>query len=76
MDAQGTRTFQVTGDATEHGKGEAGAIEAGEPADEGPAQEDIDLVMEQASVDEETAIEALEDAGGEPAQAIMDLSEG
>jgi nascent polypeptide-associated complex subunit alpha len=76
MDAQGTRTFQITGDATEHGKGETEALEAGTQEPEGPAQEDIELVQEQAGVDEETAIEALEEAGGEPAQAIMDLTEG
>jgi nascent polypeptide-associated complex subunit alpha len=64
MDAQGTRTFQITGDATEHEK------------ETGPPQEDVDMVMDQAGVDEETAIEALEDANGEPAQAIMDLTEG
>jgi nascent polypeptide-associated complex subunit alpha len=67
MDAQGTRTFQITGNVTEHEKD-------AEP--EGPAEEDIELVMEQTGVDEETAIGALEDADGEPAQAIMDLGGG
>lgn len=67
MDAQGTRTFQVTGESTEIQK---------ETELEGPPQEDVELVMEQAGVGEEAAVEALEAAGGEPAQAIMDLGEG
>lgn len=67
MDAKGTRTYQVTGNAKEIEK-------EAEPA--GPDPEDVELVMDQAGVDEETAIEALEAANGEPAQAIMDLSEG
>ncbi len=63
MDAQGTRTYQVTGEASEVAK------------ETGPDPEDVELVMDQAGVDEETATEALEAAGGEPAQAIMDLTE-
>ncbi|MDX1612234.1 MAG: nascent polypeptide-associated complex protein [Candidatus Thermoplasmatota archaeon] len=63
MDAQGQRTFQITGEAQER------KIETG------PDPEDVELVMDQAGVDEETAKQALEAAGGEPAQAIMDLME-
>lgn len=63
MDAQGQRTYQITGEASER------------KLDTGPDPEDVELVMEQAGVDEETAVEALEAAEGEPAQAIMDLME-
>lgn len=63
MNAQGQKTYQIVGEATER------------TIDTGPDPEDVELVMEQAGVDEETAIEALEAAGGEPAQAIMDLME-
>ncbi|MCL5955560.1 MAG: nascent polypeptide-associated complex protein, partial [Candidatus Thermoplasmatota archaeon] len=35
--------------------------------------EDIKLVMEQASVSREKALEALKNADGEPAKAILDL---
>lgn len=74
MNAQGMKTWQITGDAREVDKG--AADEPAEPAEpEGPEEEDVELVMEQAGVDREAAIEALETAGGEPAQAIMDLSE-
>lgn len=61
MDAKGQRTYQVTGEASEVKK------------ETGPNEEDVELVVEQAGVDRETAISALEDADGEPAQAIMDL---
>lgn len=61
MDAKGQRTYQVTGEVSEVEK------------ETGPNEEDVDLVVEQAGVDRETAISALEDADGEPAQAIMDL---
>ena len=71
MDAQGQRTYQVTGDATE--RSPSGEATPAEPT--GPSQEDIDLVMDQAGVDEEAARAALEAAGGEPAQAILDLLE-
>jgi nascent polypeptide-associated complex subunit alpha len=64
MDAKGQRTYQVTGEPSEVEK------------DTGPDEEDVELVMEQASVDRDEAVEALEAAGGEPAQAIMDLTEG
>lgn len=61
MDAKGQRTYQVTGEVSEVEK------------ETGPNEEDVDLVVEQAGVNRETAISALEDADGEPAQAIMDL---
>ncbi len=77
MNAQGMKTWQITGDAREVAKGAADEPAApAEPAEpEEPEEEDIELVMEQAGVDREAAIGALEAAGGEPAQAIMDLTE-
>ncbi len=63
MDAKGQRTYQVTGEASEVDK------------QTGPDEEDVELVVDQAGVDRDTAIEALEAADGEPAQAIMDLTE-
>lgn len=63
MDAKGQKTYQVVGEATER------------KIEQGPDPEDVELVMDQADVDEETATQALEAAGGEPAQAIMDLLE-
>ena len=46
-------------------------IHSGPPADSNEV--DIKLVMEQAKVSREKAIEALKKADGEPAQAIIDL---
>ncbi len=43
------------------------------PAPAGPPEEDIHLVMEQANVSREEAIEALFQSGGEPAEAILKI---
>lgn len=85
MTAQGTKTWQVTGDATERARAGApnasasaspsaaptpAAAKAAEPAH---AEEDVRLVMEQAHVPREKAIAALKAHGGEPAAAIVAL---
>lgn len=61
MDVQGQKTYQVVGTPEEV------ASESGIP------QEDIELVAQQAGVSEEEAKKALEDCGGEPAEAIIKL---
>ena len=70
VEAQGQKTFQVMGTFKEVAKsaGETKAVAA-------PSynEEDIKLVMEQASVSREKALEALKNADGEPAKAILDL---
>ena len=71
MVAQGQRTWQVTGEATERAASGAAA-----PAGPVFSNEDIALVMTQAGVSREKAVKALEDAGGEPAAAILSLVEG
>lgn len=73
MDAQGQRTFQIVGEVHERGAEGGEPVAPAEP--EGPSEEDIELVMEQAGVDRDKALAALEAAGGEPAQAILDLTE-
>ncbi len=62
IEAQGQKTFQITGTIKEKAKEK-------QLYDE----EDVKLVMEQANVSKEKAIEALKNAGGEPAQAIINL---
>ena len=42
-------------------------------APSGPPEEDVQLVMEQAHVSREAALEALQGANGAPAEAIMAL---
>ncbi len=69
IEAQGQKSFQITGTLTDViGKKKEVAKEGTEfPED------DIKLVMEQAAVSREKAIEALKKAEGQPADAIMNL---
>lgn len=63
IEAEGQKTYQIIGGAEE--RETKGELE----------EEDIEMVMEEANVDEETATKALEDADGDIAQAIVDLEE-
>lgn len=58
MEAQGQQTYQVVGEPSEEGRVDSG---------------DIELVAERAGVSEDEAREALEEAGGDLAQAISSL---
>jgi nascent polypeptide-associated complex subunit alpha len=62
MDAAGTKTYQLMG--TPHERARELAI----------PDEDVQLVIEQTGASEGVAREALEDAGGDLADAIMRLS--
>lgn len=64
VNMMGQETFQVSGEVEE----QEHAVEAEIP------EEDIKTVMEQASVDRKTALQALEAAHGDLAEAIMDLT--
>jgi nascent polypeptide-associated complex subunit alpha len=72
---QGVRTYQVVGEAVVRPRSAtapASAIAA--PAQSsGPPEEDVRLVMEQANVSREEALEALFQSKGEPAEAIMKI---
>ncbi len=86
---QGVKTFQIVGEVSTRPKGSAptGGAASGEAsgasgshphppqvtAPAGPPEEDIALVMEQGGVDHDTAVRALKEAGGEPAEAILRL---
>ncbi len=63
MKAQGMETYQVIGPYKV------------EEVEEGPkfSEEDVKIVMEKAGVSREEAIKALEESGGNPADAIMNL---
>jgi nascent polypeptide-associated complex subunit alpha len=61
---QGQTTFQLSGDYVE--EVEQAKIEI--------SQDDVNTVSEQAGVSKEDAIKALENAQGDLAQAIVDLS--
>lgn len=60
---KGQKTYQVVGEAEEREIKEELEI----------SDEDIELVIEQANVDEDTARSALENSNGDIAQAILDL---
>jgi nascent polypeptide-associated complex subunit alpha len=61
MEVQGQKTYQVVGTPEEV------------TSDSGIPKEDIELVAAQAGVSEEEAKKALEECGGEPAEAIIKL---
>jgi len=81
LTVQGVRTYQVVGNpevrrprSAGGPSTSAGAAPAAAPAaPSGPPEEDIRLVMEQANVSREEAIEALFQAKGAPAEAIMQI---
>ncbi|HXW67182.1 MAG TPA: nascent polypeptide-associated complex protein [Thermoplasmata archaeon] len=72
LTVQGVRTYQVVGQPTVRSRvADAPAPGTGAPA--GPPEEDVRLVMEQANVSREEAVEALLQSSGEPAEAIMKI---
>jgi nascent polypeptide-associated complex subunit alpha len=75
LTVQGVRTYQVVGQPTVRPRSAAPGPEApaGGPASTGPPEEDVRLVMDQANVSREEAVEALFQAKGEPAEAIMKI---
>ncbi len=68
IEAQGQKSFQIVGNFKEIAKSKEEKAEV-----LNFSEEDIKLVMEQASVSKEKAVEALKKADGEPAKAILDL---
>lgn len=70
MDMQGQKTFQVIGEATVEDRK---APTATKPAEPSIPEEDIKLVMDQTGCDRERAIQALKQAGGQPAEAILNI---
>ncbi len=77
LTVQGIRTYQVVGTPEIRPRsagGGSGSSAVGAPAvPVGPPEEDIQLVMDQAQVSREEAVEALFRANGAPAEAIMQL---
>lgn len=60
IEAQGTKTFQISGRIEEEKKAEGTA-------------EDVEMVMEQSGANEDDAKRALEETNGDIAEAIMKL---
>jgi nascent polypeptide-associated complex subunit alpha len=68
VEMQGSRNYQISGDETTRDLG------SGAPAATASfLAEDIELVMSQTGCDREKAIKALEDAKGQPAEAILKI---
>ena len=76
MEARGQQTYQVVGEPERHEAGEIEAADeaaAGEEADAGIPEDDVELVAQRTGVDADTAREALEVEGGDLAAAINRL---
>jgi nascent polypeptide-associated complex subunit alpha len=77
LTVQGVRTYQVVGKPEVRPRvAGATSLAAGAPpppaaAPTGPPEEDVRLVMEQANVSREEAVEALFQSKGAPAEAIL-----
>tara|TARA_B100000945_G_scaffold200122_1_gene160879 strand:- start:889 stop:1248 length:360 start_codon:yes stop_codon:yes gene_type:complete len=69
MNMMGQQSYQIVGEPQERGLGEEGETT-------NIPDEDIELVAAQAGVSKEKAKEALEECGGEPAEAIIKLMGG
>lgn len=71
MEVQGTKTYQIVGDAESRPLGSSSdVVTASFP------EEDIDLVMSQTGCDRDAAIAALEESDGQPAEAIISVMTG
>jgi len=77
LTVQGIRTYQVVGNPEIRPRATAATAlapaAAPAPAPSGPPEEDVRLVMEQANVSHEEAVEALQASNGEPAEAILKI---
>ena len=77
--AQGTRTYQISGKVVEQAPGAASTAAPPSSRAEPPPEpsefpeDDVKLVMEQASCSRERAIGALRACDGSPAEAILSL---
>lgn len=70
VDMQGSRNYQISGTETVRTPGSVSESERTFPA------EDLDLVMSQTGCDRERAVKALEEADGQPAEAILKIMTG
>jgi nascent polypeptide-associated complex subunit alpha len=76
LTVQGVRTYQVVGTPEIRARSTTGPVPVSSaPASppSGPAEEDVRLVMEQANVSREEAVEALFQSNGAPAEAILKI---
>jgi nascent polypeptide-associated complex subunit alpha len=67
MEVQGTKTYQISGEP------ESRPVGTVDDSGEVIPAEDIELVMSQTGCDKETAVSALQECGGQPAEAIVKI---
>jgi nascent polypeptide-associated complex subunit alpha len=70
VDMQGSKSYQISGDEETRA---VGAVSSPGSATVSFPAEDIDLVISQTGCDRETAVKALEEAKGQPAEAILSI---
>ncbi|MCL2143361.1 MAG: nascent polypeptide-associated complex protein [Methanomassiliicoccaceae archaeon] len=68
MEVQGNKTYQISGEPESR---PVGTVD--EDTGEVIPAEDIELVMSQTGCDKPTAINALQECGGQPAEAIIKI---
>jgi nascent polypeptide-associated complex subunit alpha len=71
LTVQGVRTYQVVGTPEIRPRATPATAGPAASAPAGPPEDDVRLVMEQANVSREEAIEALSGSNGAPAEAIL-----
>lgn len=64
VNMMGQVSFQISGEVEEQSRSSAPEI----------SEEDVKMVLEQAHVDKKTALQAIQEANGDLAQAIMNLT--
>ncbi|MDR3074479.1 MAG: nascent polypeptide-associated complex protein [Candidatus Methanoplasma sp.] len=69
VDMQGSRSYQISGNEEIREPGSA----SGSPVTAALPEEDVELVMSQTGCEREKAVKALEDAAGQPAEAILKI---
>ena len=73
LTVQGVRTYQIVGTPELRDRGAAPPASTPGGMTAGPPEEDVRLVMEQANVSREEAVEALAAVNGAPAEAILNI---
>ncbi len=69
VEMQGSQSFQISGTVSEQAMGAGGAPSAASASPEG----DVDIIVRETGASKEKAQAALDNAGGDLAQAILDL---
>ncbi|MFA6048708.1 MAG: nascent polypeptide-associated complex protein [Candidatus Micrarchaeia archaeon] len=72
VEMQGSQSFQISGTVSEQAAGATGGV-AGAGSAGAAAEGDVEIIMRETGASKEKAQAALDNAGGDLAQAILDL---